>query len=248
MGKLTYIEKNDFVSPFPVLSKNILDSDIEVFIYKAMNESLSTIFGKELYNEIYKKFIDVKKIINVIVGNTTILTLNNVNSIEVNGYITIEEVQGTISPINKKQYKVLSIANNDIEVSFDSTGLVYTANSGEVNRILSSVNYLLIQQSKPYLIYNSYSKYLPYSNIKNTVSGAMVHNTGEASPPTDKTLGILSNFEVVSADFEERKIYDYLETNKTVYPLYQSKKNIQNTTNVLPIFSNGLRYDSGNIS
>lgn len=247
MSKQTFIEKTDFVSPFSILSKNVLDTDIEPFIYKAMNESLSVIFGKDLYNEIYTAFIDVKKIVNIIVGATTILTLNNTNNIDVGYFLTIDDTQGTISTINKKQYTVLSKNNTDIEINFDSTGLIWTVNSGEANRILSNTNYLLIQQSKPYLLYNSYSKYLPYSNIKSTVSGAMVHNVGEASVPSDKTLGILSNFEVVSADFEERKIYDYLEKNKDIYPLYQSKI-IQNTTNVLPIFSKGLRYDSGNIS
>lgn len=243
---ITFIDKNDFVSPYPYLSKNLGENEITNFIYKTQNERLRELLGDDLYNEINNDFQQSFVVTAITQGVTTLITLDTTSNLQIDNFVSFADIQGTASLLNAKDFQIISIVSNTIEINFNSTGLTYTT-GGKVIKKRTPLNKALLDTCKPFLIYGSYAKYLPYSNLKSTNSGLMVHSVDEANAPSQKDLGILSNFESVSADYAEKTIVEYLRKNKLLYPLYKQDLQGQSNSNILPLFSNTFRFDSGSI-
>jgi hypothetical protein len=241
-----FIKKSDFVAPYPALSQNLNEKDILPFIWKSQNEKLREILGEDFYKNILEYFSNVKKVDSIVVGTTTIINVDNVFNIVSGDYFTIYDLQGTINVLNNKRLKVLSVGINYLEIDYNSTGLAYVS-GGLCKEFATESNEALLNICKPFLIYCTLSKYYPYSNLKNTASGQMIHQVGEAVIPSDKQLGIISNLEAESSDFYEKQIKEYLKKNTLLYPLYKRVNEQVNTTNILPIRSNDTNWNSGRV-
>jgi hypothetical protein len=214
------ITKSDFVLPYPTLSKNTDEVAITPSIWKSQNEGLIGVLGEPLYTDLTTIYNTTKPILGVAVGLTTVLTLSDTTGLLAGYYCTFSDLVGTIAPlINGVQFEILAVLGNTITIGLDSAGLAYTS-GGNLGKVLTPPYFALYAYISPYLIYASAAEYVPFSHLKDTNSGYLMHNVGEATQPTEKQLGTIANSYRESAKSYADRLLAFLNNNQSTYPLF----------------------------
>jgi hypothetical protein len=227
------ISRKNFASPYPVISLNAPEGQINDCVWRVQDTNLRSAIGNDLYADFIQVYQNENVIINVIVGNQTTITLNNITGLQVGYFASFKDLQGTIgASMNGQQFEILAISANDVTIGLNSTGKGWTA-GGLLERIFTPAYRALFAYIEPYMIYTSYALYVPLGAVQSTASGLMVHNVGEATHMTDKRIGEIVNQYTQTANTYLVRLLDFLANNNADYPLFKQTES-SNTSN--PIF------------
>lgn len=243
-----YVIKEDFYD-YVKVSSNINDpkfskkddTDLSIYIQESMIQDLEYILSSKLYDSVMTLYSKSSNVLSITVGTETIIEVSDASFIDTDYVLQVSSVVGTLSTINDTDLTVLNVTGNLITVDYDSTGLVYDS-GGVVQNISSSLFHGLRSFIKPYLIYNSYSRYVASSNTHTTPYGVVAKNNQFSTPSAPSTLGQFLKQNQRSVEFWRDKLVEELETGKYNAEGYQSNNiAIKSDNSILPIYSKKRR-------
>jgi len=244
----TLIQKGNFKLPYPSLSLNTDESKIVPSIWRSQNENLRGVVGESFYEAFMGVYETEKTILGVVFGSQTVITLQNSAGLEVGYFASFRSVTGTISEVlNGKEFQITAIFGNEITINANSIGKTFLG-GGILERVLSPFNRILYGYIEPYLIYSSLADYVPFSSVKDTNSGYMAHQLGEANAPSDKQLGIIANGYRDSAKSYATRLVSFAKENAVNYPLFAFANNAPEFSAVPVTFKRGNNYDQGSMT
>lgn len=240
------INKSYFKTPYPNLSLNTSEDDIAPYIFDSQSESLKSVLGKDFYDDLLNLYNVEKAISLVIVGATTAFQVN-AHGLSTGYFVSFIEFSGAnASELNGREYQITVIDENSFSINFNSTGKVFTG--GKIERILTDKYKSLKNVIEPFLIYDAYSRYLPYSSIKDTASGTVQKVMQQSQHIDPALMGRMVNQKAASANFYKNEMIDFLNKNKEDYSFWtyedESAVSKNSSSNPIAIFSkNRINYN-----
>jgi hypothetical protein len=241
------IDKSYFKSPYPNLSLNTSEDDVTPYVFESQNESLKAVLGKDFYADLMNLYNTEKAIASISIGTITTFQIT-AHALESGYFVSFVGLLGTnASELNGKEYEVTVIDANNFSINFNSTGK--TISAGKIERILTDKYKALKNVIEPYLIYDAYSRYLPYSSVKNTASGTVQKVMQQSTHIEPALMGRLVNQKVASAKIYKDELIDFLNQNKTDYAEFwnyedELSADKNSSSNPIAIFSkNRINYN-----
>jgi len=227
IAKKPFITQNDF-EPFAYISENTNIDKLNPHIIAVQNELLQEALGIDFYTDLATLYERQYNVVSIVAGLTTQITLESVVGLQVGYYFALQDIEGTIAnSLNDNEFVITNISGNTITINLDTIGLVYTASTGYAERFLSPTYKDLHTIFTPYLVYGSYLRYVPTSNLHQTPYGTRVKKDNNSEQASMEQIGLAMRVIQSSSDVYKKNLFTFLEANKLVYPLYVSSETLE---------------------